>query len=95
MGLLPSCFFVDKGSGQQNSGGKQKDPHGDPDAGRLRKGTDDDYNIIFHSLYNSMGPHDCFTEMVPLPWASFESMLGILLIGFLGFIIANNIRNDS
>jgi hypothetical protein len=33
--------------------------------------------------------------MVPLPWASFESMLGILLIGFLGFIIANNIRNDS
>jgi uncharacterized protein YjbI with pentapeptide repeats len=63
--------------------------------GMFRKGTDDDYNIIFHSLYNSMGPHDCFTEMVPLPWASFESMLGILLIGFLGFIIANNIRNDS
>ena len=63
--------------------------------GMLRKGTNDDYNIIFHSLYNSMGPHDCFTDMVPLPWASFESILGILLIGFLGFIIANNIRNDS
>jgi len=44
MGLLPSCFFVDKGSGQQNSGGKQKDPHGDPDAGRLRKGTDDGWS---------------------------------------------------
>lgn len=63
--------------------------------GMFRKGTNNDYNIIFHSLYNSMGPHDCFTDMVPLPWASFESILGILLIGFLGFIIANNIRNDS
>lgn len=63
--------------------------------GMFRKGTNDDYNIIFHSLYNSMGPHDCFTDIVPLPWASFESILGILLIGFLGFIIANNIRNDS
>ena len=61
--------------------------------GIIRKGSD--YNILFHSLYNSMGPHDCFTETVPLPWASFESIFGILLIGFLGFIIANNIRNDS
>lgn len=63
--------------------------------GMFRKGTNNDYNIIFHSLYNSMGPHDRFTDMVPLPWASFESISGILLIGFLGFIIANNIRNDS
>lgn len=34
-------------------------------------------------------------DMAPLLWASFESILGILLINFLGFINANNIRNDS
>lgn len=61
--------------------------------GFIRKGND--YNILFHSLYNSMGPHDDFAKIVSLPWASFESIFGILLIGFLGFIIANNIRNAS
>ena len=55
-------------------------------------------NFIRHwcnSLYNSMSPHEDFSKLITLPWASFESVAGVLLIGFLGFIIANNIRNDS
>lgn len=61
-----------------------------------------DHNILdntirsfCYSLYNSMAPHEEFSDTVSLPWASFESVAGVLLIGFLGFIIANNIRNDS
>lgn len=55
-------------------------------------------NFIAHwcrSLYNSMSPDKDFIDVINLPWASFESVFGVLIIGFLGFIIANNIRNDS
>lgn len=54
-----------------------------------------DIESLCYSLYNSMSPHDGFCHLVNLPWASFESIAGVLIIGFLGFIIANNIRNDS
>jgi hypothetical protein len=50
---------------------------------------------LCYSLYNSMAPSEKFIEIISLPWATFESVFGVLLIGFLGFIIANNIRNDS
>lgn len=55
----------------------------------------DSVKTFCYSLYNSMSPYEKFLDKVNLPWASFESVAGILLIGFLGFIIANNIRNDS
>lgn len=58
-------------------------------------GFSDSIKALCYSLYNSMSPHEGFIKIVSLPWASFESVMGVLLIGFLGFIIANNIRNDS
>lgn len=48
-----------------------------------------------HSLNNSMGPHSPFYDTVGLIWGSLETVSGILLIGFLGFIMANRIRNNA
>ena len=54
------------------------------------------------SLNNSMSPHEEFTKAfeqgicyVGTLIASLESVAGVLLIGFLGFIIANKVRNNS
>lgn len=61
-------------------------------------GVDDELDYIdsfAHSLNNSMGPHSPFYDTVGLIWGSIETVIGILLIGFLGFIMANRIRNNA
>lgn len=47
------------------------------------------------SLSNSLGPFDPYYSAVHGIMPSIESIIGILLVGFLGFVIANKIRNDS
>jgi hypothetical protein len=47
-------------------------------------------------LNNSMGPQDSFAERVGnFLYSSTHSALGLLVIGFLGFILANKVRNNS
>jgi len=47
-------------------------------------------------LNNSMGPQDSFAERVGnFLYSSTHSALGLLIIGFLGFILANKVRNNS
>lgn len=46
------------------------------------------------SLNNSMSPHSIFTEAVGIFASSLETTFGILLIGFIGFVVANRIRNN-
>lgn len=48
-----------------------------------------------YSFNNSLGPYKDFSEYVNLFFASCQTAIGTLLIGFLGFILANNLRNDS
>lgn len=50
---------------------------------------------ISYSLSNSLGPFDPYYNVVQGIMPSIESIIGILLVGFLGFVIANKIRNDS
>lgn len=50
---------------------------------------------ISFSLSNSLGPFDPYYRVVHGIMPSIESVIGILLVGFLGFVIANKIRNDS
>ena len=47
------------------------------------------------SLKNSLSLNDGFIKMASFLVAFFESAVCILLIGFLGFIIANNVRNNN
>lgn len=47
-------------------------------------------------LNNSMGPQESFAERVGnFLYSSTHSALGLLIIGFLGFILANKVRNNS
>lgn len=48
-----------------------------------------------YSFNNSLSPFRELANIVGLFAASCQTAIGMLLIGFLGFIIANNIRNDS
>lgn len=47
------------------------------------------------SLKNSLSLNDGFIKMASFLVAFFESAVCILLIGFLGFIIANNVHNNN
>lgn len=47
------------------------------------------------SLNNSIGPYFDFIKQIDAIIGSIEPTLGTLLIGFLGFVIANKIRNNS
>lgn len=49
---------------------------------------------IAFSLNNSLGPFDRFSRIVGAWWSGLHSTLGILLVGFLGFVMANRIRNN-
>lgn len=51
-------------------------------------------NELAYSLNNSIGPFEKFTDVVGDFWSSLQTTAGILLIGFMGFIIANKIRNN-
>lgn len=48
-----------------------------------------------YSLNNSLGPYDKFIAIVSNFTGSFQTTIGILLLGFIGFIFANKIRNNS
>ena len=48
-----------------------------------------------YSLSNSLGPFEEYYNTVQGVLPSIESVIGVLLVGFLGFIIANKIRNNS
>ena len=47
------------------------------------------------SMNNSMGPYEQFIQRINEVAGSLEPAIGTLLIGFLGFVIANRIRNNS
>lgn len=44
---------------------------------------------------NSMDPYEQFIQRINEVAGSLEPAIGTLLIGFLGFVIANRIRNNS
>lgn len=50
---------------------------------------------LSYSFNNSLGPDSNITKIINCFLASCQSAFGMLLIGFLGFIMANNLRNDS
>ena len=52
-------------------------------------------NSLSYSLSNSLGPFEEYYNTVQGVLPSIESVIGVLLVGFLGFIIANKIRNNS
>lgn len=56
---------------------------------------DDFGDSLAFSLNNALGPHDYFSQIAGIIWASLQTTLGILLVGFLGFIMANRIRNNA
>lgn len=56
---------------------------------------DDIWNSLAFSLNNTLGPYDYFSQIAGIIWASLQTAFGILLVGFLGFIMANRIRNNA
>lgn len=50
---------------------------------------------IAYSLYNSLGPYADFIRGLNEILASFQTGFGMLLIGFMGFVLANRIRNNG
>ena len=50
---------------------------------------------LWESFKNSLSPSCKIAASVGPIWAGIQTALGILLMGFLGFIFANKIRNDS
>lgn len=52
------------------------------------------YDELGYSLNNSMGPLSEFIDVVGCWLSSLQTTIGLLLVGFAGFIIANRIRNN-
>lgn len=50
---------------------------------------------IGYSLNNALSPFSEYYKVVSIVVSSIQSTIGVLLVGFLGFVIANKIRNDS
>jgi hypothetical protein len=50
---------------------------------------------IHYSLNNSLGANDHFYSVVQGLLPSIESFFGVLLVGFLGFVFANKVRNNA
>lgn len=48
-----------------------------------------------YSLNNALSPFEKYYRVVNIFISALQSTLGILLVGFLGFVVANKIRNDS
>lgn len=53
------------------------------------------YDELAYSLNNAIGPFEQFYNVVGGFAASLQTTVGILLIGFAGFVLANKIRNNS
>ena len=47
------------------------------------------------SMNNALSPFEKYYNVVNIFVSSLQSTLGILLVGFLGFVVANKIRNNS
>ena len=52
------------------------------------------YNELACSLNNTIGPYEDFYRVVGLWLSSIQTTLGILLVGFAGFVLANRVRNN-
>ena len=52
------------------------------------------YNELAFSLNNTIGPYEKFMEVVDIWLSSIQTTIGILLIGFAGFVIANRVRSN-
>lgn len=52
------------------------------------------YNELAYSLNNTIGPYEKFMEVVDVWLSSIQTTIGILLIGFAGFVIANRVRSN-
>lgn len=50
---------------------------------------------IAYSIVNSLSPYDKYLQNTKDLFASIETMLGVIIMGFIGFIFANKIRNNS
>ena len=50
---------------------------------------------LAYSICNSFGPYFDHIDEIHHLVASLEPAIGILLVGFLGFVVANRIRNNS
>lgn len=52
------------------------------------------YDELAYSLNNTIGPYEKFMEVVDIWLSSIQTTIGILLIGFAGFVIANRVRSN-
>lgn len=52
------------------------------------------YDELAYSLNNTIGPYEKFMEVVDVWLSSIQTTIGILLIGFAGFVIANRVRSN-
>lgn len=52
------------------------------------------YNELAYSLNNTIGPYEKFMEVVDIWLSSIQTTIGILLVGFAGFVIANRVRSN-
>ena len=52
------------------------------------------YNELAYSLNNTIGPFDKFMNVVDVWLSSIQTTVGILLIGFAGFVLANRVRSN-
>jgi hypothetical protein len=50
---------------------------------------------IGYSLNNSLSPFEEYYKVVNIFISALQSTLGVLIVGFLGFVVANKIRNNS
>ena len=53
------------------------------------------YDELAHSLNNTIGLYEKFCSVIQSSWlSSIQTTIGILLIGFAGFVLANRVRNN-
>lgn len=50
---------------------------------------------IGYSFNNALSPFEEYYQVVGILFSSLQSTIGVLLVGFLGFVVANKIRSDS
>ena len=50
---------------------------------------------IGYSLNNALSPFEDYYKVVNIFISALQSTLGVLIVGFLGFVVANKVRNNS